>query len=423
MTTALGLAAVTAVLRGLLQGFLVDEGVGTIVPGADVTALSPDRLSTGTTRPVGLNLFCYGVSQNPGWRNESLPSRSGEGARLSNPPLALDLHYLLTAYGTDDLHAEVLLGYGMQRLHEVPMLERETIRSILQDPAILSGRLADAGLADQVEAIRVAPEVLGTEEVGKLWTAFQSAYRPSAAYRASVVLIQAREPVRSPLPVLTRGAPDPASGREEGVVVVPGLELPVPTVEALDTPTGIPVVRLGDTIRLTGHHLAGTAHDVVFEHATLTGVSVRVAPDAVSEESVEVTLPGAAPGDWAAGIFSVRVTLIQDGEDRTTNALPLGLAPDPDFAGATVSPAGPVTTIALPVLPPVRPEQEAVLIVGDRQVTAAGRTAVASSLDFLVEDPTAGTHPSRLRVGGVESLLVDRTTVPPTFDPSHQLTF
>ena len=49
---------------------------------------------------------------------------------LSNPPLALNnLHYLLSAYSGGDLHAEILLGYAMQLLHEMPVLTRAAIRT------------------------------------------------------------------------------------------------------------------------------------------------------------------------------------------------------------------------------------------------------------------------------------------------------
>ena len=49
-----------------------------------------------------LNFFLYQVTPNLGWRNADLPSRENGGSRTTYPPLALDLHYLLTAYGSQD---------------------------------------------------------------------------------------------------------------------------------------------------------------------------------------------------------------------------------------------------------------------------------------------------------------------------------
>lgn len=422
MSSALAVASVTAVIRELLRDALIDHGVSTIVAGADVTAVAPDRISLGNSATEGLNLYCYGASPNQGWRNAEFPARNGDGARLTNRPLALDLHYLLTAYGNDDLHAEVLLGYGMHRLHEVPVLERDTIRSVLGQPTLLSGRLADSDLADQVEQVKITPAILAAEEISKLWTAFQASYRPSAAYRASVVLIRAEEPLRTPLPVLTRGGRDAVTGEEEGVVTTPGLVLPYPTLTAVRPPDRQPVVRLGDTVRLPGHHLDGTGHAVVFVHSRFD-VTHSVAPDSVAGGEVTVTIPAgaAAAAAWPAGLYSVQVELTREGEDRTTNRLPLALAPTMDMGGVTVSTAGTTTTIDVPVAPEVRPGQTASLMVGQQEVPAEDHPTQTGTLTFLLEEEP-GTHFVRLRVDGVESVLVDRTASPPEFDASQQVT-
>ena len=73
------------------------------------------------------------------------------------------------------------------------------------------------------------------------------------------VLIEARKPGRSALPVLSRGPVDPASGRDRGVVVEPSLLPPFPTIERVLPPNDEPAAVLGETVRLSGHHLDGTA--------------------------------------------------------------------------------------------------------------------------------------------------------------------
>ena len=40
-------------------------------------------------------------------------------------------------------------------------------------------------------------------------------------------------------------------------------------------------------------------------------------------------------------------------------------------------------------------------------------------MTFTVTGATPGTYPVRLRVDGVDSLLIDATTVPPVYDPSQ----
>ena len=213
VSSALAIAGVTAVLRDLLNDGLINHNVsGVLGSTVTVSVLPPDRVVPANgSESSQLNLFLHQVTPNTGWRNEGLPSRDGSRpSRLSNPPLALNLHYLLSAYSGGDLHAEILLGYAMHLLHEIPVFTRQAIRTALTpvpDYRVrrYSARSPTRGWRDQVEQIKITPEYLNTEEMSKLWTATQSHFRPTAAYMASVVLIEATEPVRSPLPVLSRG--------------------------------------------------------------------------------------------------------------------------------------------------------------------------------------------------------------------------
>src|SRR5262245_16908624 len=249
MSTALAIAGVTAVLRDLLNDGLVNHNVSGVV-GSTVTVstLPPDKVvKHNGVEATQLNLFLRQVTPNLGWRNEGLPSRDGTGrARLSNPPLALNLHYLISAYGAADLHAEILLGHAMQLLHENPVIPRESIRIALQPPPDAAGTLppwlralSDSGLQDQIEQLRITPEFLSTEEMSKFWTATLAHYRPSAAYEVSVVLIQEEQPKPSPLPVLVRQ-----------LQAQPNLAPSVPTLSAVKPFGKQPVVELGTTVTL-----------------------------------------------------------------------------------------------------------------------------------------------------------------------------
>ena len=224
MSSPLAIGAVSAVLRNLLDNGIIEQvALGTTV---NVTATAPDTIKLDTVDdPPQLNIFLYQVTPNAAWRNVGLPSRNGDGDRLTNPPLALDLHYLITAYGRTDFQAEILLGYAMHLLHERPRLDRPAIRRALNpsplDVSMLPPTfqtLAASDLADQVEAIRITPVAMPVEELSKLWSAIQSHYRPSAAYQVSVVLIDGKKPTRQPLPVLSRGPVDPVTNRDRGVV-------------------------------------------------------------------------------------------------------------------------------------------------------------------------------------------------------------
>lgn len=212
MSSPLGIATVTYVLKDLLRTGLIRYKVSDAIGGSiEVSALPPDHINTTLdTEERRLNLFLYQVALNPGWRNEKYPAFNSQGERVSNPPLALDLHYFLTSYGAAELNSDILLGYGMQLFHERPVLDREFIKKSLT--LIAAGgtlpdslkALATSELAEQVERISIIPETLSSDEISKLWTAFQVKYRPGFSYRASVLLIESRKSVKAGLPVQER---------------------------------------------------------------------------------------------------------------------------------------------------------------------------------------------------------------------------
>jgi hypothetical protein len=211
MSSALAIASVTAVLKNLLDNRLIEQGVAASVGDVTVTALPPDRITTGADERSQLNLFLYRITPNTGWRRSPLTLGNGHQARNGSNgsdgeakveppvPLALDLHYLLTAYGEQDFQAEILLGYAMQLLHEVSALTPEHIRSALAGPNGSGGSLpptraalAASPLADLVEQVTIIPEFTNSEEMSRLWSALQARYRPSATYKVSAVLLEGR---------------------------------------------------------------------------------------------------------------------------------------------------------------------------------------------------------------------------------------
>jgi hypothetical protein len=436
MSNALAIAGVTAVLRDLLDSGMIDHAVTDAMgQGVSVTAVAPDRIALeGTDAKPQLNVFLHQATPNAAWRNIALPSRDGNGHRLSNPPLALDLHYLITAYGLSDLQAEVLLGYAMQLLHETPMLSREKIRLALNPPSMpvdggslpsVYQALRAADLADQYEHIKITPTQMNTEEMSRLWSAFQAHYRPTAAYQVSVLLIEATQPTRAPLPVLTRGALqpssiDPAVLLERGVAVQPDLTPPFPEVEGVVLPGGRTAAHLGDAVVLNGHDLDGTGHRLLLTLPRLR-IELDVAPPATSSPaSVTFALPN-QPANVPAGTYLVAVQVVRPGETepRTSNQIALPIAPEittltmpPEVF--TRNPSG-TAAVTLGCRPDVRPTQCASLILGSREVLADSHPAITNTLTFTVGNAPVGQHRVRLRVDGIDSQIVNRSVSPPVF--------
>ena len=428
MTTAYGIAAVTATLRDVLSDGIVEHNLsGILSSSVSVSVLPPDRVIPASgVEPSQLNLFLHRVSANAGWRNEGLPARDASGRqRLANAPLAIDLHYLLSAYGAGDLHAEILLGYAMQWLHERPVLTRDAIQAALT-PSPLPGTpleraLADSGLADQIELVKITPEYLDTEEMSRLWTATQSHLRPTAAYRATVVLIEASEPVRAPLPVLSRGRVDPATGRDRGVVVEPSLDPPLPTLEAVSPISGQIVARLGENIDLTGHHLDGTARTVLlFNDRFETEQSV---PALLTGGAglVPLNIPTAQAANFPVGVYRVGIRLVRPTETdpRTSNRLAMTIAPEiTGLPMSVVRDGGGTASFTLNFHPALRAGQSVALVLGQQEYSPQAFVAPTTSLNFVIPNApveAAPGHLARLRIDGIDSPIIDRAAKPPVF--------
>lgn len=436
MSNALAIAGVTAVLRDLLDSGLIDHQITDAMgQGVSVTAVAPDSIRIeGAEATPQLNIFLHQVTPNPALRNRDLPSRDRNGQRLSNPALALDLHYLVTAYGVGDLQAEVLLGYAMQLLHETPVLSRNAIRTALNppNPPVDGGMLPAvyqalraSDLAEQYEQIKITPAPMNTEEMSKLWSALQAHYRPTAAYQISVALIESSRPARAPLPVLTRGPRepsliDPATDRERGIGVQADLIAPFPEIGNMLLPNQRLAAHLGDTIRLEGHHLDGSGHTLLLNLPRLE-LDRSISP-AVSfaADHASFVLPN-QPANYPVGNYLLAIQLLRPGEPapRASNQLLLKIAPQ--MTSLTSPPQNFVrdgagtAIISVSCTPLVRPNQRTSLIIGSREVVADDHPATTANLSFTVTDAPVGTHHVRLRVDGVDSQLVDRSASPPTY--------
>jgi hypothetical protein len=443
MSSPLAIGAVSAVLRDLLNNGLIDAGSGPV----SVSAVAPDLINLDESEFVPrLNLFLYQVTPNSGWCNAGLPSRSAaNGERLTNAPLALDLHYLLTAYARADFEAEILLGYAMHLLHERPVLGPAAIRKALSlgavDDSLMPpafNMLVASDLADQVEQIKVTPSPQSSDDMSKLWSAIQSKYRPSSAYQVSVVLIDGKRPAATPLPVLTRGKPIPGTQRDQGIAVNPDMLPPLPTLFEAKPKDSQPSARLGEVVTIDGIRLEGSNHEVRLSHR-LFNATINIVPDSVSADGKQAkfTLPNSvgAQSALAAGQLSAVIRFEPTGETvpRETNAIPLVIAPDPVIAAVPTLSLPAATAIrfggidarvevTLASRPQVRLEQHAVLMLDGTEAVAEQRASPSDPLLFRFPASLPnGTYWVRLRVDGTESILVNRANPVPFFEPSQRI--
>ena len=411
MSNHQAIAAVTATLRSLLN-----RGLGV----NDVTVRPPDRVSTNNGASH-LNLFLYQTAQNAALRNMSIPPLAKPG-ESGTPPLSLNLYYLITVYGADDVNEDLashqLLGRAMNVLHDHPLLGAQEIQDA-------TGGITGSDLHNQIERIRITPQPMTLEEMSKLWATFQTNYRISAAYEVAVVLIESTRAAKTPLPVLARGKEDLGVDAQGGLT-------PVPMLESIRMPDGQLSAKLGDELTIKGFNLSGTNLKVLilppYKTEEKDEIELTITGQSTDEEITALLSPDLMfspdPTIFPAGYYKLRVKVHKGEEvfDRSTNTLLFAVAPtiiDPPLPhNANFDVDGNVTINVTPE-PEVLLQQHASLLLGDLEVVAQPRAAQADPLVFVIKKPLAGQYLVRLRVDGVDSLLVDTTKTPPVFDQNQ----
>jgi hypothetical protein len=413
MSNRLAIAAVTLTLRTLIQ-----REIQQILGAARVTTVPPDRARDANADAEQINLFLYQMTPNAAIRNRGVQGQTARrGEEMWISPLALNLHYLVTAYGADSNTANDhrLLGGAMKALHDHPVLSADELKAVLPE----------SDLHNQVERVRITLETPSTEEMSKLWSTFQSQYRISASYQVSVVLIDSARPAKSGLPVLTRGKDDRG---------FPAVAAPFQSISEVRPPHPFPAARLGDEVTILGTQLATANVTVRFANRRLDAPIERPPLPDPSDAEIRVRI-GEAPDDpvaaalWAPGFYTVALA-IPPGElpGWTTNEVAMALAPTISVRPTTVAVGD---TVAVSALPHLRSAQRdhALLLLGDHQIAPrrpAGAPPPASAdLEFVVPQLAAGTYVARLRVDGVDSLpMIPTAHATPglEFDPAQMIT-
>lgn len=148
----------------------------------EIALTSPSNVGDG--EQLRLTLYLYRIAENADLKNSA---NSIQGDRLKDPPLALDLHYLLTAHpatsGDDETARSIdqhsVLGRAMQ---------------VLQNDAILRGSDLTESLADEGEDVQISMNPMNADSFDQLlsmWSTFQEQpYQPSISYLISPVFIE-----------------------------------------------------------------------------------------------------------------------------------------------------------------------------------------------------------------------------------------
>lgn len=431
MSTQGAIAGVTAVLQQVLT-----DRVGAAVNGAIVTARPLDKAQPSEGKSV-LNLFLFQAVTNAAFSN--LPMPGTHPAIDDRPPVALNLHYLLTVFGKDDtdeapVEGHLLLGAALRALLDQPSLKRTDIRKFAPN----------TDLDHQVDLIRLTPRAMTMDDVSKLWTAFQAPYRLSTAIEASCVLIETRPPKPTPLPVVKRGSEDRGP---QAVAHKP------PLIERLAfglVERPLPAALVSEDIHVIGQGLTPPpGQSAVLRVEALDAQRTIDVPLSAEDDRLDGTLAGPS---WRAGTYRASVVHLDNGAWAMDSPdVPMAVAPRIDKLDALApgnrlpddqtrvvmiqAGASDGVLLEITVEPPIEPGQAIEVQWRGQHLERADPPATTpqDKVVFRARRPpdtpigaTTPASPIRLRVAKVDSLpfgYVDRGQPAKGFDldPTQQV--
>jgi hypothetical protein len=208
-----------------------------VLSGVDtvLVAMTRDAVGTGITvtngpldRPASaarLNWFLYRITPNVALMNME-PPQTGWTTRRGRPPLALTLHYLLTAdpgelsaAGNEMAAAHDALTAVLMLLHEHPILGPDTV--ITSSPPQTLSQVTGA-LDGLVEPLRITLDPVPLETITGLWASGLKSLRISVAYQVSLVTIPSPVPFEPGPPVVRPVVTVSPSTGPRIVAVTPG---------------------------------------------------------------------------------------------------------------------------------------------------------------------------------------------------------
>ncbi|HWQ18536.1 MAG TPA: DUF4255 domain-containing protein [Methanotrichaceae archaeon] len=403
MSNWLSIATVSATLRNILTAGVQQDPdlVGTVV-----TTQPPDKARANISGNQ-INLFLYNVTQNAALRNTGLPGQLRPG-ESGIQPLALDLHYLITAYGNDndDILGCRILGKAVSVLNDHPILSADEI----------SNSLTGNDLGNQIDRIRITPHAISVEAMSQLWMIFQTQYRISVGYQVGVVMIDSTAPAKIPPPVLNRGK----DGR--GAKATTGLSA---VLQGIVLPFNLPSVQVGDEIIIQNLDIDAEVHFLNRHVHPIDGssdIEEVVKKPALNSAHGNIRIKLDDPSEWSAGPYTV-FAVIPRGEDPSiaTNELPLSVAPKITLPTRSASPGD--IDLSLTVNPEVLSGQKVYLLFGSRQILwdPNPRPKAADTLLFTIKNVGIGTYLVRLRVDGVDSMPFNLSSEPLSFDDQQKV--
>jgi hypothetical protein len=159
-----------------LQQFLGNSfppALKTQYPSVKFQLVSSSQVAEEDTTPLDnhVTIFLHRITYDENFRTATrIPDEPNK-----KPVLFLNLHYLITYWGSDPQAEQTILGWTMMQLQTTPILDNSI--------------LTPSNIWDTTESIQLVPADLSLEDILRIWDALGPKYRLSVAYIARVVRI------------------------------------------------------------------------------------------------------------------------------------------------------------------------------------------------------------------------------------------
>ena len=175
MSQSAAIAAVTVALKTLLEAAFKASSDRHLAD-ALVTTMPVDRARSIHHR-CQVNVTLATVQENASARNQPLGLRGAAAPKAAGR--AVDLTYLVTAYGPEDdeVAAQRVMGIAMTALQAQPVLPTLDLATLFPH----------GGASGTLEQLKLAQVALAREQIVAWWLAFHTPYRLSCAWQVTGV--------------------------------------------------------------------------------------------------------------------------------------------------------------------------------------------------------------------------------------------
>lgn len=189
MATYRAIAATSLAIRGYLES----SYPAAEFPNAQFEVYRPNNFDS--PMDIGISLYLYRVMINTSRRN--LPPVIGPDGKRYRPPLALDLYYMMTAWGQTAEVQQRLLAWAMREIENMPILPSNLLNHHVQE--------LDTFRPD--ETVELICEPVSLQDMNTLWDGFKANktnQHLSVTYVARMLLIESGVEMAEYPPAQTR---------------------------------------------------------------------------------------------------------------------------------------------------------------------------------------------------------------------------